>query len=69
MSEWDDGADDGNEEIGPGDPDYDLSEAHSYLWEPEPRRGLLSPLVLALVSVVVIVALVLPGVLFVLRYG
>lgn len=28
----DDEADD--EELGPGDTDYDLSEAHGYLWEP-----------------------------------
>jgi len=69
MSAWDERTGDDDGEDGPGDADYDLSEEHGYLWEPEPRRGLLSPLVLALVSVVVIVALVLPGILFVLRYG
>jgi hypothetical protein len=53
-------------EIGPGDPDYDLSEAHGYSWEPE--RGFWpSPAwLIAVVSVLLVVALVLPGILLIL---
>jgi hypothetical protein len=35
TNEWDDGEDE--EEFGPGDPDYDLSEQHGYTWEPQRR--------------------------------
>ena len=61
--EYDD--DDPNE---PGNRDYDLSEAHGYMWEPA-RPG--SPIPtgwLAVVSVVAIISLVLPTIIFILRY-
>jgi hypothetical protein len=55
-----------DEEIGPGDPDYDLSDAHGYSWEPE--HGFWPPpgWAVAAVSLLLVVALVLPGILFIL---
>lgn len=58
---------DEEEEIGPGDPDYDLSEAHGYTWEPE-RDAPIAPWLMALISLLVIVALVIPGLLIVWQY-
>jgi hypothetical protein len=55
------------EEITPDDPDWDLSEAHGYRWDPERPHWPVPPAVLAAVSVLVILALVLPGVLLILR--
>lgn len=74
TNEWDDppADEDEDEEIGPGhpgDPDYDLSEAHGYTWEPERNNWPLPPVLMALVTVLVVIALVLPGLLIFLRYG
>ncbi len=58
--------DDEEEEIGPGDADYDLSEAHGYLWEPKhrdwPPRWLLVGL-----TALVVAALILPTVILIWR--
>jgi hypothetical protein len=69
--EWDDPerADEEEEEIGPGDPDYDLSEAHGYTWEPAREHWPVPPWLLVTVSLLVVVALVLPGVIFLLRHS
>ena len=55
------------EEIGPDDPDYDLSEAHGYSWEPE--RSVWPPprWVIAAVSLLLVAALVAPTLVFILR--
>ncbi len=62
--EWDGpagNADDETDEIAPGDPDYDLSEAHGWDWEPKPARPFfLSPLVLTGISLLLVLALLLP---------
>jgi hypothetical protein len=53
------------DEIRPGDPDYDLSEAHGYLWEPRrkwPPRWLIVAL-----TILVIVALLLPALIYIMR--
>ncbi|HYM16335.1 MAG TPA: hypothetical protein VEZ14_12320 [Dehalococcoidia bacterium] len=50
--------------FGPGDPDYDLSEAHGYGWEPAREHWPVPPWLLLAVSIVVIVALLLPALLF-----
>ena len=63
----DEGDEDGDDEITPDDPDYDLSEAHGYRWEPERAHWPVPPWLLVALSLLVIVALVLPGLLFVLR--
>jgi hypothetical protein len=63
--DYDDDDDDPNE---PGNRDYDLSEEHGYTWEPS-RPG--SPIPtgwLAVVSVVAIISLVLPTIIFILHY-
>lgn len=64
----DDEADD--EELGPGDTDYDLSEAHGYLWEPaHGHEGPIPPWLLTAVAVGVVLALVVPGVIFFLQHA
>ena len=55
-------------EIRPGDPDYDLSEAHGYTWEPD-REGLPIPQwVLVGVSLLLVIALLVPGLIFFLQH-
>jgi hypothetical protein len=66
-NDWSRGDDEEADEITPDDPDWDLSEAHGYVWEPARRDWPVSPAALAVVSIVLIVALVLPGVLLILR--
>jgi hypothetical protein len=69
MTNWreDDDPEDG--ELKPGDPDYDLSEAHPYSWEPR-RTGAAIPTPAAIfITVLVIAALIVPSVLIILRYG
>ena len=71
-SEWDEppADEDDDDEFGPGDPDYDLSEAHGYSeWEPASRHWPVPPWLLAVVSLIVAAALVLPSIFLVLRYG
>lgn len=57
----DDGEDD--EEFGPGDPDYDLSEQYGYSWEPPREHWPVPPWLLIAVSVLVIAALLVPTLL------
>jgi hypothetical protein len=58
--------DEDDDEMAPGDPDYDLSEAHGYMWEPAerpwPPRWLI-----AVITVALIAALVVPSVIIVLN--
>lgn len=58
--------DDEDDEIKADDPDYDLSEAHGYLWDPQRQNWPVPPWLLAGISIVVVVALVLPALLYVL---
>ena len=59
----DEGRDD-DEEFGPGDPDYDLSEQYGYGWEPRRDHWPVPPWLLIAVSILVIAALLLPTLLF-----
>ncbi len=72
--EWDiprdpieDGDDEEPEEFGPGDPDYDLSEAHGYMWEPSRENWPVPPWLLVVISIIVVIALILPAVAIILR--
>ncbi|HEY8173495.1 MAG TPA: hypothetical protein VIH21_10460 [Dehalococcoidia bacterium] len=67
TNDWPDDEQD-EDEIAPGDADYDLSEAHGYRWEPEREHWPVAPWTIAVVSVLVIAALVLPAIIIVLRY-
>jgi hypothetical protein len=67
MSDTRDEDGDEEEEIGPGDPDYDLSEAHGYRWEPRREHWPVPPWLLVVVSLLVVAALVLPTVLLIAR--
>jgi hypothetical protein len=62
--------DDEDDEIGPDDPDYDLSEAHGYTWEPEREEegGPFPPWLMVTITVLVIAGLVLPSLLIVMYY-
>lgn len=55
------------DEFGPDSPDWDLSEGHGYMWEPKREQWPVPSWVLILVALVVIFALVVPGVLLVFR--
>ncbi len=59
---------DDEDEFGPGSPDYDLSEEHGYSWEPAREHWPVPPGVLIAVSLLVVLALVLPGVLIFWQY-
>ena len=66
------GYDDEEEEerdLGPGDADYDLSEEHGYTWEPKREHWPVPPWALIAISLLVVLALVLPSLLIVLRYN
>lgn len=62
---WNDEEDDG--EIAPDDPDYDLSEAHGYRWEPKREHWPVPPWLLIAVSILIVLALVVPGLLLLAR--
>ena len=66
--EWDEPPEE-DEEIRPDDPDYDLSEAHGYTWEPKREHWPVPPWLLVAISLLVVVGLVLPGLIFLLRHG
>jgi len=66
MAEWEAPDESDGDEIGPGDPDYDLSEAHGWGWEPERRFWPPPAWMIVVVSALLIVALVLPGILLIL---
>jgi hypothetical protein len=56
------------EEITPDDPDWDLSESHGYLWEPGRHRFWPPPaLVMVLITLLLVLALVLPSVIILTR--
>ena len=59
AEDWDETPDD-DDEFGPGTPDYDLSEARGYA--DEPARGFWPPppWVFVVVSILIVVALLLP---------
>ena len=57
-----------DEEIQPGDPDYDLSEAHGYTWEPRREHWPVPPWVLLVVSALVAVGLIAPSLFVLLRH-
>jgi hypothetical protein len=57
---------DEEEEFRPGDPDYELSEAHGYLWEPAHRQWPPRWLLIA-ITVLVIAGLVLPAIIIIAR--
>ena len=59
--EWDDAGDEEDEEFGPGDPDYDLSEAHGYSVDAPRQRPIIAPRLMLVVSIVLVVALVAPA--------
>jgi hypothetical protein len=62
----DDAADE--DEFGPGSPDYDLSEARGYGWEPpRPSRWPPPQWVMVAVSLLLVLALLVPGLLLLLR--
>ncbi len=67
--EWDDDkpAEEEEYEFTPDDPDWDLSEAHGYLWYPRREHWPLSPGLLVAVSLIVILALLLPALIVILR--
>jgi hypothetical protein len=57
---------DEDEEIQPGDPDYDLSEAHGYLWKPAHQEWPPRWLIVGL-SVLVIAGLIVPTLIYIMR--
>jgi hypothetical protein len=71
MIGYDDGSPDDElpEEIGPDDPDYDLSEAHGYRWEPTRENWPVPPWLLVLVTLIVLAGLLLPGIIFIAQRG
>lgn len=59
-NEWDEPEEE--EELVPDDPDYDLSEARGYGWEPpQPSWWPLPPWLIVTVSLVLVLALLLPA--------
>ena len=63
---WD--TDDDEDEFGPDSPDYDLSEARGYGFEPErPSRWPPPQWLIVAISLLLVAALVVPAVLVVLR--
>ena len=68
-NEWDDPeiAEPDEEEIGPADPDYDLSEAHPYSWEPKREHWPVPPWLLFAISLLVAAGLLAPALIIILR--
>ena len=67
RDERDDAYEEEDDEFGPDSPDYDLSEEHGYSWEPKRTHWPVPPGVLLVVSVLVVIALVLPTVVIVMQ--
>ncbi|TAK58093.1 MAG: hypothetical protein EPO22_11340 [Dehalococcoidia bacterium] len=68
MTERWDTDDETEDEFGPGSPDYDLSEARGYGWEPErPSRWPPPQWLVVAISLLLAAALVVPAVLVLLR--
>lgn len=55
------------DEFGPESPDWDLSEEHGYLWYPKRDQWPVPAWLLAAVSIIVVIALVLPTLVILLR--
>jgi hypothetical protein len=68
-NKWDEPPDEIEEEIGPDDPDYDLSEAHGYTWEQEREHSPVPRWLIVGVSLVAAASLLLPSIFLLLRYG
>lgn len=68
--EWDDevDVDEVEEDFGPGTADYDLSEEHGYAWEAE-RTDVIPRWMVVSVSLLLVVALVLPSIYIVWRFA
>lgn len=67
TEDWNPNGDADTDEIGPGDPDYDLSEAHGYSWEPDRSAWPPPRWVVAAVSFLLVAALLAPALVFILR--
>jgi hypothetical protein len=67
MTIWNEPPEDDDETPRPGDTDYDLTEEHGYTWEPRRREWPLPGWAMVVVSLLVVAALVLPGLIFLLR--
>lgn len=59
--------DDEGPDVEPGDPDYDLSEEYGYTWEPRRSHPGLPRWVLVVVTVLVLLALLVPALLIIAR--
>lgn len=57
------------EEFGPGDPDYDLSEEYGYSWEPQRQHWPVPPGLIFVVSIILAIALILPALVIIARAG
>jgi hypothetical protein len=57
------------QDLGPGDSDYDLSEAHGYTWEPARADGPVPQWLLTVIAIVAALALVVPGIIFFLQHA
>ena len=66
AEEWDNTPDD-EDEFGPGSPDYDLSEEHGYTGDPERGFWPPPPWVFVAISIVVVVALLMPALAIIAR--
>jgi len=63
---WDPDQDDEEEqEFGPGDPDYDLSEQYGYSWEPPREHWPVPRWLLIAVSVMAIAGLLIPSLIII----
>ena len=61
--------DDDEQDFGPGDADYDLSEAHGYRWEPAHEYdGPIPRWLITLIALIVVLALLVPGLIFILDH-
>ena len=69
MAERWDTDDDAEDAFGPDSPDYDLSEARGYGWEPErpPSRWPPTQWVIVAISLLLVAALLVPTLLLLLR--
>ena len=63
---YEDESEDDEIEFKPGDPDYELSEAHGYLWEP-PERGFPPRWLIIGLTILVIAGLVVPTLILIWR--
>jgi hypothetical protein len=55
------------EDLGPDERDYDLSEEHGYMWEPKRREWPLPSWAMIAVSLLIVAGLVAPAIILVMR--